>query len=105
MKRSKYQAIRTSVDGIMFASKGEARRYEYLSTQHRLGLIHDLELQPEYPLVVAGITIGKYIGDFRYYRADGEMVVEDFKGMPTPIYRLKRRFVEAFYGFKITEVR
>lgn len=103
--RSKYGARKTWADGILFSSKGEARRYGLLRDWQAMGFISDLELQPEYPLIVAGITIGKYIADFRYYKADGELVVEDFKGMPTPVYRLKKRIVEAFYGFKVTEIR
>jgi hypothetical protein len=104
--RSKYNAVKTTVDGIVFASKREAARYEVLQFQVRAGLILDLELQPVYPLIVAGIQVGKYLADFRYYRPDGELVVEDAKSGPTktPVYRLKKKVVEAFYGIKVTEV-
>jgi hypothetical protein len=105
VRRSKFGAVKTVVDGITFASKAEAGRYSYLKALERTGHITNLELQPVYPLIVAGITIGKYLADFRYYRHDGEMIVEDVKGMRTPVYRLKRRIVEAYYCFQITEIK
>jgi len=87
----------------------EARRYGQLKIMERAGEIADLELQPVYPLVVAGIKIGKYIGDFRYVEmrkgAAVARVVEDCKGVRTPVYRLKKKLVEALYpGVKIVEV-
>lgn len=53
-----------------------------------------------------------YFADFRYQERelrDSEnehwrVVVEDVKGVRTPVYRLKKRMVEAQYGIQIREV-
>lgn len=109
--RSKYGAVKTTVDGIVFDSKAEAGRYSYLKALERTGHISALGLQPEYPIVVNRLDgeralIAHYRADFEYVHvATGRHVVEDVKGMKTPVYRLKKKLVEALYGFKITEIR
>ena len=100
---SKYGAIKTEVDGFIFASKHEAHRYSELKLAERNGDISDLELQPKFPLIVNGKKVATYIADFRYTER-GEVVVEDAKGFRTAIYRLKKKMVEAQYGVKIIEV-
>lgn len=107
-KRSKYRAERTEVDGLKFASRREAARYETLLLDQKAGLISELEVQPQFPLYVIrpnGVTvvIARYLADFRYQR-DGREVVEDAKGMRTEAYVLKKKFVEAQYGIEIVEV-
>lgn len=105
-RRGKYGAVPTEVDGIRFASKGEARRYSDLKLLERAGEITHLELQPVYPIVINGVRVGKYVADFRYREKDGRLTVEDFKGVRTPLYRMKRKLVEAIYpGVTITETR
>ena len=87
--------------------EAEARRYEQLKDMEQRGYIGNLELQPRYPLTVKGAKVGTYIADFRY-RALGvgpREVVEDVKGVLTPVYRLKKKMVEAQYGITIVEVR
>lgn len=66
------------------------------------GEISDLELQPKYPIHINGIHCFTYVADFRYVEA-GKTITEDVKGMKTPVYRLKKRCVEASYGIQITE--
>jgi hypothetical protein len=110
----KYRAVPTVIDGIRFASKKEAARYGQLKMLEKAGEIHGLELQPEYVLDVLGIKsakIGKYRADFSYCECRrGEkclfsrVVVEDVKGFKTPLYRWKKRHVEAQYGIEIREV-
>ncbi len=102
--RSKYRAQPTTVDGIRFASQREAQRYSALKMLQRCGAIRDLELQPEYPIDVAGQRICRYLADFRYVDlVTGEVVTEDVKGMKTPAYRLKKKLVEALYPVQIRE--
>lgn len=103
MARSKYGAKPTEVDGIRFASKGEARRYQDLCLMQRAGAISRLTLQPRFPLVVEGVKVGTYVGDFRYEQ-DGKVVIEDFKGVRTPVYRLKAKLMRALYAIEIHEV-
>ena len=99
----KYKAIRTEVDGIMFASKKEARRYQDLKLLHKAGIISQLKLQPVYPFILNEKVIFKYIADFEYIEGKN-VVVEDVKGMKTPMYRLKKKLIEAMYPFEISEV-
>lgn len=96
MRRSKYGAVKTVVDGITFDSKAEARRYGELKLLQAAGVIKDLEMQPRYDITINDKFCAFYKADFRYIQ-DGEMVVEDVKGMKTPMYRLKKKLVEALY--------
>lgn len=106
MKRAhKYNAVKTVVDGITFASKAEARRYSELKLLENAGAIKNLCLQPPYPCVVNGKLICKYVADFIYWDTEKDcQVTEDVKGMPTPVYRLKKKLVEALHGITITEI-
>lgn len=105
---TKYHAEPIFVDGHRFASKAEARRYSSLKLLQRAGEIEDLELQPRYDIVVNGRRIGFYKADFKYTNClAGETVIEDVKSAPTaknPLYRLKKKLVEAIYGVTIVEV-
>ena len=104
MTRSKYNAIPTIVDGVRFASRAEAKRYGELKLLVLAGDITRLELQPAFKCFVNGVLICTYRGDFRYFTA-AACVVEDVKGMKTPVYKLKKRLVEACYpGTKIVEI-
>lgn len=100
---SKYGAVRTEVDGIVFASKSEARRYSELKLAQAAGEISGLELQVKYPLVVNGVKVADYVCDFRYRERGRGLVVEDRKGMRTPVYRLKRKLMKAIHGIDIFE--
>lgn len=113
VRRSKYGAIRTTVDGVTFASKAEAARYVELRILERAGQIRELELQPRYGLncyvrggwVRETHRIGEYVADFRYRAGSlGILVVEDVKGVKTALYRWKKRHVEAEYGITIVEI-
>lgn len=103
--KHKYGAKRTEVDGITFASKAEAKRYQELKLLEKAGEINGLVLQPRFPLYVCGEEIGKYIADFSYLKR-GETIhtIEDVKGMRTPQYRWKRKHFQAQYGLEITEI-
>lgn len=116
MSRShKYGAQPTTVDGIRFASKAEARRYTELKLLEQAGEIRELELQPKFPLMAPGrgtggpyerVCLGHYVADFRYRAGPrGILTIEDVKGMKTPLYRWKKKHVEAQYGITIQEIR
>ena len=100
---TKYNAIRTEVDGIVFASKAEAKRYSQLKLLERAGEIKNLELQPSYDLEVNGVLICRYVADFRYMVRGGQKV-EDVKGVKTPVYKLKKKLMKAIYNINIREV-
>lgn len=102
--RSKFNAQKTEIDGIVFASKAEATRYSQLKVLLESGIIRNLELQPKFPIIVNGTKVATYIADFAYF-TDTTRTVEDVKGMITPVYRMKKKLVEALYpGMIITEI-
>ena len=96
-KYNKYKNKKTVVDGIKFDSMKEAGRYSELVLLHNMGMIKDLELQPEFELCAGIMWNGKKLRA-RKYRADfmytdtvtGNVVVEDVKGAITQLYSLKR---------------
>jgi hypothetical protein len=106
-QRSKYGATPEVVDGIRFHSRREAARYRELLLLGLAGELRDLELQPRFPLLVNGVQLGSYVGDFAYVQKDGTRVVEDVKSPVTarlPLYRWKAKHVLAQYGVQIMEV-
>lgn len=91
-----------SPDGKRFASKAEMARYEELTKMLMRGEIEDLELQVVYRIDHNGVHICKYLADFRYVQ-DGQVIVEDVKGVSTPVYQLKKKMMLAFHGVNIEE--
>lgn len=104
-KPSKYKNIRTTVDGVAFASKKEAAHYVKLKAMEKVGIITDLTLQPKFPIVVNGYAIGFYAADFSYtVVSTGIRFVDDVKGMRTAVYKIKKKLVEALYVIRINEI-
>lgn len=116
---SKYGNKRTVIDGIPFASKAEARRFQELRLRQQAGEIRDLTCQHpinlDAPLRDGGLSLGYFEGQIKrigYYYADfyyvdcatGQEVYEDVKGVRTAIYRLKKKWAEAEWGITITEI-
>ena len=106
MRGNKFGAIKVEIDGHVFDSKAEARRYGELRLLQRARQIQNLELQPKFPIVINGVKICTYIADFAYLERD-KRVVEDIKSEPTKtaVYRIKVKLMEAVYpDTKITEI-
>ena len=88
-KRSKYNANKIVVDGITFASKDEAKYYEYLKEMKFKGKILNFELQPKFILIPKFQYRGKtermatYTLDFLVYNLDGTETYIDVKGCST----------------------
>jgi len=109
---NKYGNRKTEVDGILFDSAKEARRYGELDLMLKAGEIRDLQLQVPFELIPAQKDErGKireravhYVADFVYYDQDGNLVVEDAKGMRTDAYKLKKKMMLYFKGIQIKEV-
>lgn len=95
--RSKYGAKKMTIDGITFASKKEAQRYQELKLMEGNGDIKNLELQPRFELQPkfkhGGKTIRAihYVADFQYNDSDGRLVIEDTKGDQTAVFKLKHK--------------
>ena len=107
VRKSKYRSIKTTVDGITFDSKKEAKRYQELKLLQRANKIKNLRLQVSYVLIDKsryGRQI-KYIADFVYYDKElKQEVVQDTKGFRTDVYRLKKRLFAEKYGIEIKEI-
>jgi hypothetical protein len=96
MNHHKYGAVpKTTPDGIRHASTAEARRWEVLKMLERAGGISRLERQVTFPLMVNGIQIGKYVADFVYYWPNSDRVIEDVKGVETPMFRRSAKHMAA----------
>lgn len=107
--KSKYKAKGQHIDGQWFASQAEAARYLQLKQLAADGVIDRLECQPVFPVSVNNQRVCRYVADFRYLVLDDRgnvlrSVVEDVKGMVMPLYKLKKKLVEASYGFEIVEI-
>ncbi len=120
-KYRKYKAVKTIVDGEMFDSKREAKRYEALKALAEKGEISNLRRQVPFVLIPeqrlpdvigpkGGIKKGallerecKYIADFVYELPDGGTVVEDCKGVRTPEYIIKRKLLRFLLGIEVIE--
>jgi hypothetical protein len=118
---NKYRNKKCVVDGVVFDSKKEARRYAVLKAREQVGEITSLQRQVEFTLIPAhyepdtvgkrgGVKKGKiierkcsYVADF-VYMENGEMIVEDTKGIRTKDYVIKRKMMYHFYGIRIREV-
>jgi hypothetical protein len=107
---SKYKSKKTVVNGIVFDSRREAKRYSELLLLERAGVIKNLELQKSFELIPSQKINGKvverpckYIADF-VYEENGKTVVEDTKGMRTDKYIIKRKLMLYKYGIQIKEV-
>jgi len=96
-QKHKYNAKKVIVDGIMFDSKREARRYKELKMLEKAGKIKNLKLQPVFLLQEGFYRNGKairqmtYKADFEYVDEKGRRVVEDVKGVVTKEYAIKKK--------------
>jgi len=108
-RRSKFGAIRTTVDGITFASKAEARRYQELRLLEKAGEIWNLKLQRSFVLDVPtdgdDEPIGASRADFAYNESERAYVVEDVKGFQTEISKFKLKLMAAVHGVNVELVR
>ena len=112
-KRNKYGNRRTEVDGIMFHSAKEAKRYTELKLMEKAGAIRGLRLQVPFDLEVNGVKICRYVADFVYEeQIHGEKifsrglwgtVIEDVKGKRTDVYRIKAKLMKAILNIEVRE--
>lgn len=109
---SKYNNKKTIIDGQVFDSRKEAKRYQELLFLERAGAIKNLSRQVKFVLIpsqrdeVTGKVVERecsYRADFEYTE-DGKTVVEDVKGFRTKEYVLKRKMMLWKYGIRIREV-
>ena len=99
--RNKLHAKKTRLDGYVFDSGAESRRYAYLRLLEKAGQINALEVHPRFPISINGKLICNAFLDFKYFCIDGP-IYEDVKGCKTALSSLKKKMVEAEYGIKVT---
>lgn len=99
-------AKRKVLNGLEFDSTREARRYQDIAIMQTAGHVRELRRQVPYPIYVKGIFVCDWRADFVYEQKDGDRwirIVEDSKGWKTDVYKLKKKLIEAEYGFRIKE--
>lgn len=123
MSVSKYSNRKTEINGIVFDSAKEARRWQELKLLERAGKIAQLQRQQKFVLIPAQRekdAVGKrgqpvkgkllesecaYYADFCYFDVERmAYIVEDVKGVRTPAYVIKRKLMLHKYGIRIKEV-
>ncbi len=90
-------AIERTYSGIVFGSKLEMNRYIALELAQKAGKIRNLKCQVPFVLLDKFEYRGAkhraitYVADFTYDNAKAEYVIEDTKGMLTPVYKIKMK--------------
>jgi hypothetical protein len=111
MNRSKYGARPCEIGGEKYRSQKEARRHRELVALQAAGQIAGLVREVPFVLAPAVKIEGekrarpalRYVADFVYSTADGRLVVEDAKGMRTPVYRLKKHLMATVKNINVVE--
>lgn len=93
MIRHKYNATRTELDGIKFASKREAKFYADLKQKMKDGSV--VQFLRQVPFYLPGGS--RYVCDFLVFYVDGTCAFIDVKGMETETFKLKKKMVEELY--------
>jgi hypothetical protein len=101
---SKHKNVKVIIDGITFDSGAEGERYKILKAKEKAGLIKNLQLQVNYPLIVNGLKICDYRADF-VYEVGGKTVVEDVKGQLHDVFKLKYKLMFACHGITLLITR
>jgi hypothetical protein len=117
-RKNKYGAKKTMVDGIVFDSAKEAKRYSELKVLESAREISHLELQPKFYLFGSSSQVliksdrypngrrATWRGDFAYFCSKrNKRICEDVKGVRTDLFILKKAIVVACYpGLEIVEI-
>lgn len=101
MNRNKFKAKKIKVDGMVFDSKREYKRYLYLLELEKEQKISHLDRQVKFELLPKqkGERAITYLADFIYVD-NGVLVVEDVKSKITKKqtdYILKRKMIKYFW--------
>lgn len=100
---SKYKSQKITIDGITFASKDEAKYYQFLKQRKAKGEILNFELQPKFTIIPSFKYKGKteraatYTLDFLVYNLDGTKEYIDIKGYGTQQGELKFKLLKSLH--------
>jgi len=93
-------------NGKVYDSKLEMQYRQHLDLLQKAGEVTRIIEQVQYPVDINQIHICNYNLDFKVTYKDGRNEFIDCKGMKTPVYRLKKKLVEAYYPtVKIKEIK
>ena len=98
-KRSKYNARKVRVDGIVFDSQAEANYYCQLKLLLRAGKIDGFCRQARFVITEGrdGDKGTEYVTDFIVFYPDGKYRIVDVKGVKTDVFRLKVKCMREKY--------
>lgn len=110
-RHHKFSAKSRVVEGITFPSRLQAQRYGELRLLEKAGMIKELRLELPYRITINDQLVCVYKADFVYDEfvkehagwVEWRVVIEDAKGMQTPVYRLKKKLMKAVHGITIRE--
>ncbi len=108
----KYHNKPQTIGAEKYRSKREMARHQALLTLQRWGHISGLTREVPFELAPGTRIEGesrkrpavRYVADFVYTDvALGRVVVEDAKGVQTPVYRLKKHLMKTIHGIDVQE--
>lgn len=103
IQKSKFHAIKATINDIQFDSLNESRYYIKLLQEKKAGIIKSFEMQQSFLITPSykknGKTIRKmeYLADFVIQYPDGSTRVIDVKGVETDVFKMKKKLVEYMY--------
>jgi hypothetical protein len=109
----KYRNKPCVIGAEKYRSQREAKRHQDLLLLQKAGLIAGLVREVPFELAPGILIEGetrkrpavRYVADFVYSDVKaGKIVVEDAKGMQTPVYRLKKHLLATLRGIHVKEV-
>lgn len=106
--RNKFNAQKTSYNGVMYDSKVEAAyaaKLDILRKAPGAERVVNVERQVKFPFDYNGKHICSYQADFVITYADGRKEYHEVKGFETRESVIKRKLMDAFYGIKVKVVK
>lgn len=109
---TKYKAKPCQVGAEKYRSQRERDRHLQLLLLQKAGVIAGLQREVSFHLIDSIKIEGearkrpavRYVADFVYSDVtSGRIVVEDAKGMQTPVYRLKKHLMATLRGIHVRE--
>ena len=104
---SKYRNVKVRIDGEIFDSQREAAYWQGLQARAAAGEITHLQRQVTFslfcPVEDRAVMVSSYRADFVFLERGVRHVV-DAKGVRTPLYRLKAKWLRLQDGITIEEV-
>ena len=92
---NKFHNKKTTYNGSMFDSKGEASYAEELDWRIKAGELKSYERQVKIDLTVNGVHICNYYADFIVTDRHGAKELHEYKGLRLPLFDLKWKLLQA----------